>query len=81
MFYYDAARSTAAENAQLAYKDASDVAEKGLAVTHPIRLGLALHYSVFQYEALQQPDGACEKGPRRIRGCRCRAWQCRRGFV
>merc|ERR1719277_1426745 len=27
-------------------------AEKDLAVTHPIRLGLALNYSVFQYEVL-----------------------------
>merc|ERR1711933_81159 len=54
------AKSKAAENARLAYKDASDVAEKDLAVTHPIRLGLALNYSVFQYEVLQQPEEACK---------------------
>merc|ERR1711890_111409 len=34
----------------------SKAAEKDLAVTHPIRLGLALNYSVFQYEVLQNPD-------------------------
>merc|ERR1711862_550144 len=42
------AKSKAAENARLAYEEASKVAEKDLAVTHPIRLGLALNYSVFQ---------------------------------
>merc|ERR1719322_2120807 len=36
------------------------VAAKDLAVTHPIRLGLALNYSVFQYEVLQNPDEACK---------------------
>merc|ERR1711974_416449 len=55
-----AAKSTAAENARLAYEDASEVAEKDLAVTHPIRLGLALNYSVFQYEVLSNPDAACK---------------------
>merc|ERR1711933_478861 len=54
------AKSKAAENARLAYKDASDVAQKDLAVTHPIRLGLALNYSVFQYEVLQEPEQACK---------------------
>merc|ERR1712050_332189 len=53
------AKSKAAENARVAYKDATDVAEKDLAVTHPIRLGLALNYSVFQYEVLQRPEEAC----------------------
>jgi len=54
------AKSKAAENARLAYEDASKVAEKDLVVTHPIRLGLALNYSVFQYEVLQNPDEACK---------------------
>merc|ERR1712061_887980 len=40
-------KKKAAENARLAYEEASKVAEKDLAVTHPIRLGLALNYSVF----------------------------------
>merc|ERR1712063_225985 len=50
----------AAESARVAYSDAQTVAEKGLAVTHPIRLGLALNYSVFQYEVLQNPEEACK---------------------
>merc|ERR1712146_298593 len=53
-------KSKAAENARLAYAEASAVAEKDLVVTHPIRLGLALNYSVFQYEVLQNPDEACK---------------------
>jgi len=54
------AKKKAAENARLAYEDAHKVAEKDLVVTHPIRLGLALNYSVFQYEVLQNPDEACK---------------------
>merc|ERR1719471_18798 len=54
------AKKTAALKAEEAYKDAAKVAEKDLAVTHPIRLGLALNFSVFQYEVLQQPDEACK---------------------
>merc|ERR1711953_986868 len=53
-------KSKAAESARQAYQDAQNVAEKDLAVTHPIRLGLALNYSVFQYEVLQNPDEACK---------------------
>merc|ERR1711937_997836 len=59
-FSLDDAKTKAAENARLAYQDASNVAEKDLAVTHPIRLGLALNYSVFQYEVLANPDEACK---------------------
>merc|ERR1712176_170392 len=53
-------KSKAAESARQAYQDAANVAEKDLAVTHPIRLGLALYFSVFQYEVLQNPDEACK---------------------
>merc|ERR1711920_676078 len=54
------AKSKAAECARVAYSDAQAVAEKDLAVTHPIRLGLALNFSVFQYEVLNNPDEACK---------------------
>merc|ERR1711933_76977 len=53
-------KSKAAESARQAYEEASTVAGKDLAVTHPIRLGLALNYSVFQYEVLSQPEEACK---------------------
>jgi 14-3-3 protein epsilon len=53
-------KDSAAENARKAYEEAKKVADKDLAVTHPIRLGLALNYSVFQYEVLQNPDEACK---------------------
>merc|ERR1712113_277077 len=53
-------KTKAAESARLAYEDAQKVAEKDLVVTHPIRLGLALNYSVFQYEVLSNPDEACK---------------------
>merc|ERR1712139_612065 len=53
-------KSAAAESARAAYDEAQKVAEKDLAVTHPIRLGLALNFSVFQYEVLSQPDEACK---------------------
>jgi len=53
-------KTKAAESARKAYEDAQSVAEKDLAVTHPIRLGLALNFSVFQYEVLQNPDEACK---------------------
>merc|ERR1712228_441187 len=53
-------KQKASESARQAYQDAHNVAEKGLAVTHPIRLGLALNFSVLQYEVLQNPDEACK---------------------
>jgi 14-3-3 protein epsilon len=53
-------KENAAKDADDAYGMAHSEAEKGLAVTHPIRLGLALNYSVFQYEVMGKPDKACE---------------------
>merc|ERR1711935_661293 len=50
----------AAESARVAYDDAMKEAEKELAVTHPIRLGLALNFSVFHYEVLGNPEEACK---------------------
>ena len=39
-----ATKSIASENARLAYQEAHQAAEQGLAVAHPIRSGLALFY-------------------------------------
>ncbi|KAL8127493.1 14-3-3-like protein [Apium graveolens] len=52
-------RKEAAENTLNAYKAAQDIANAELASTHPIRLGLALNFSVFYYEILSSPDRAC----------------------
>jgi len=53
-------RKEAAENSLIAYKSASDTALTELPPTHPIRLGLALNFSVFYYEILNSPDRACQ---------------------
>merc|ERR1712071_366061 len=52
-------RKEAAENSLMAYKAASDIVMTELPPTHPIRLGLALNFSVFYYEILNSPDRAC----------------------
>ena len=52
-------RKEAADLSLEAYKAASDVAVTQLPPTHPIRLGLALNFSVFYYEILNSPDRAC----------------------
>ncbi|KAJ6445640.1 14-3-3 protein [Purpureocillium lavendulum] len=52
-------RKVAATAAHEAYKNATDVAQTDLTPTHPIRLGLALNFSVFYYEILNSPDRAC----------------------
>jgi 14-3-3 protein epsilon len=52
-------RKEVAEKALVAYKSASDIAVTELPPTHPIRLGLALNFSVFYYEILNSPERAC----------------------
>ncbi|KAE8659269.1 14-3-3-like protein [Hibiscus syriacus] len=58
-FKTGAERKEAAESTLTAYKSAQDIANAELAPTHPIRLGLALNFSVFYYEILNSPDRAC----------------------
>lgn len=52
-------RDDVVKNSQKAYQDAFDIAKEEMRSTHPIRLGLALNYSVFYYEILNSPDRAC----------------------
>jgi len=59
-FTTDTERKEAAENSLVAYKAASDVASTDLPPTHPIRLGLALNFSVFYYEIMNSPSLACK---------------------
>ncbi|XP_040009953.1 14-3-3 protein beta/alpha-1-like [Xiphias gladius] len=47
------------ENSQQAYQQAFDISKGEMQPTHPIRLGLALNFSVFYYEILNNPDRAC----------------------
>lgn len=42
------------------YQAAFDIAKVQMHPTHPIRLGLALNYSVFFYEIMNASDKACE---------------------
>jgi len=53
-------KKSSAEAAKQAYDQAMEVAKRELPVTHPIRLGLALNFSVFHYEVLANPDEACK---------------------
>jgi len=58
-FQQGASRKASASSALDAYQAASGVASSDLPPTHPIRLGLALNFSVFYYEILNGPDRAC----------------------
>ncbi|KAM9551468.1 tyrosine 3-monooxygenase/tryptophan 5-monooxygenase activation protein, theta polypeptide a [Salvelinus alpinus] len=46
-------------NSQDSYQEAFDISKKEMQPTHPIRLGLALNFSVFFYEILNSPEKAC----------------------
>lgn len=53
-------KEEASKKAQKSYQEAYTVAERDLDPTHPIRLGLALNYSVYYYEILQEREKAWE---------------------
>uniref|UniRef100_A0A7N0ZQH4 14-3-3 domain-containing protein n=1 Tax=Kalanchoe fedtschenkoi TaxID=63787 RepID=A0A7N0ZQH4_KALFE len=52
-------KKEAADQSLKAYETASTTAESELSPTHPIRLGLALNFSVFYYEIMNSPERAC----------------------
>merc|ERR1711877_30801 len=53
-------RTTVLDDSQKAYQEAFEIAKSKMQPTHPIRLGLALNFSVFYYEILNSPDKACQ---------------------
>ncbi|KAK3851172.1 hypothetical protein Pcinc_042161, partial [Petrolisthes cinctipes] len=53
-------RAGVVDDSQKSYQEAFDIAKAEMQPTHPIRLGLALNFSVFFYEILNSPDKACQ---------------------
>ena len=53
-------RKEVSEKSLAAYQQATDIAVTELPPTHPIRLGLALNFSVFYYEIFNTPEKACQ---------------------
>ena len=54
------ARNAVLDDSQKAYQEAFEIAKSKMQPTHPIRLGLALNFSVFYYEILNSPEKACQ---------------------
>ncbi|KAJ0253274.1 14-3-3-like protein GF14 iota [Hirschfeldia incana] len=52
-------RKEASEQSLKGYEAATQAASTDLPSTHPIRLGLALNFSVFYYEIMNSPERAC----------------------
>lgn len=58
-YNFDFLHAATVDNSQKAYQDAFEISKKDMQPTHPIRLGLALNFSVFYYEILNSPEKAC----------------------
>lgn len=52
-------KTSVTKSSEDSYRSALEHAKKDMQPTHPIRLGLALNYSVFYYEIMNSPDRAC----------------------
>lgn len=52
-------REEPTQKALEAYEKATEIAKVDLVSTHPIRLGLALNFSVFYFEIVGKPEKAC----------------------
>ncbi|KAM7384340.1 hypothetical protein PAMA_011606 [Pampus argenteus] len=53
-------KETIINNSQEAYQKALEISYNEMQPTHPIRLGLALNFSVFYYEIVNSPQKACQ---------------------
>ncbi|XP_074047687.1 14-3-3 protein sigma [Macrotis lagotis] len=51
-------KKRAIDSARAAYQEAMDIGKKEMLPTNPIRLGLALNFSVFHYEIANSPEEA-----------------------
>merc|ERR1719357_872339 len=54
------AKTAVVGDSQKAYHDAFEISKSKMQPTHPIRLGLALNFSVFYYEIQNSPEKACQ---------------------
>ncbi|TKC42950.1 hypothetical protein EI555_004161 [Monodon monoceros] len=52
-------RVTIVESSEKAYSNAHEIIKENMQPTHPIKLGLALNYSIFYYEIQSAPEQAC----------------------
>ena len=68
-FYFFPGVVDSSKNAYVEAMDAAVAKDGKLAPTHPIRLGLALNFSVFYYEIMNAPDKACALA-KAVRGVR-----------
>lgn len=53
-------RKEVADKSLESYQAATETASAELPTTHPLRLGLALNFSVFYFEIMGQPEKACQ---------------------
>ncbi|CAO2640318.1 14-3-3 protein eta, partial [Lemmus lemmus] len=53
-------KNSVVEASEAAYKKAFEISKEHMQPTHPIRLGLALNFSVFYYEIQNAPDAIAE---------------------